>query len=68
MDAMDQDIGKGVGILISMRVDRKAYQNRLTLKGKDAVRIANTLYDLVTGKIVGGNYHWLAVRFSVFND
>lgn len=67
VEATDQDDGKGLGILVSTRVDSKECQTWLTRKGRNAVRIADTLYDLLTDRIVGKDYQWTADRPPIFN-
>ena len=66
--AEDDDVGKGVGIKALKLVDGVVHEHWIVRKSRDAVLLANTLYDFLNDQIVGKEYEWTESRRYIFQD
>jgi hypothetical protein len=60
--------GRRVGIRIFTTIQNTIYEHWLTRKSVEAIELANTLHDFLTGQIVGKDYQWDKSRKYIFQD
>ena len=66
--AEEDDVGKGVGIKAFKLVDGVVHEHWIVRKSREAVLLANTLYDFLNDQIVGKEYEWTESRRYIFQE
>lgn len=66
--ATKADDGRRVGIRLFTTIQNTSYEYWLTRPSVEAIKLANTLHDFLTGQIVGKDYHWDESRKYIFQD
>jgi len=66
--AKQTDDGRRVGIRVFKTIKQIPYEHWIVRNKPEAVLLANTLYDFLTGQIVGKDYKWNDSRRYIFQE
>lgn len=66
--AKETDDGRRIGIRVFQPTQQGSHEHWIVRNTKEAVAIANTLHDFLTGQIVGKPYKWDVSRKYIFQD
>lgn len=66
--ATESDDGRRVGIRVFTTVRQTTCDHWIVRDTLEAIRIANTLHDLLTGEIIGKDYEWQNSRKYIFQN
>lgn len=66
--AKQTDDGRRVGIRVFKTIGQIPYEHWIVRNKPEAVLLANTLYDFLTGQIIGKDYKWNDSRRYIFQE
>lgn len=66
--AKETDAGRRIGIRVFQTTQQVSREHWLVRNTKEAIAIANTLHDFLTGQIVGKSYEWDSSRKYIFQE